>query len=322
MNIIPRVVAVVIVLLMISVPCVAEVHKVSSDDIMDAALDMKRAAELADKLAPDGARYCRWGISSLDASDLEVAISRFLLNHGTRVPDYVPASNMWHVSSVVDNMVHQLAMGMTQCDLDLRFSGNARSVAVSSSSILNKMTTAREKFDLLAYQQTQWQEESNSRSQSEAYNHSFSDTGQVMSSKVLSAARGLEQAVEVAAKVTNVVAKTKGCRHTDVGPPEVVYLTKLLDYLEHAPHLPGYVPASNMWGVRYEALTAQLVILTTLESCTYYASEKKQARNEATEALQAYHELTATIATFDSLALQQTEWEEQNAQRQAAIQEQ
>ena len=297
----------------------AQASKVNSVDVMDAALDMKRAEELADKLAPDGARYCRWGISSLDASDLEVAISRFLLNHGTRVPDYVPASKMWHVSSVVDNMVHQLAVGMAQCDVDLRFSANARSVAVSASSILSKLTATREKFDLLAYQQTQWQEDGNSQNQREDYSRNLPDTGQVASSKVLSAARDLKQASEVAAKITNDVAKTKGCRHTDVGPPEVTYLTELVEHLEHAQHLPSYVPASNMWGVRYEVLTAQLVILTTMESCTYYASEKKQARNKATEALQAYHGLTATIAAFDSLALQQTEWEEQRIDKQDAV---
>lgn len=289
---------------------------------MDAALDMKRAAELADKLAPDGTKYCKWGISYIDASDLDVAISRFLLNHGTRVPDYVPASKMWHVSFVVNDIVHQLAVGATQCDVDVRFSDNARSVSVSASSILSKLMLARGKFDQLAYQQTQWQEESNSQNQSEAYNRNLPDTGQVAPSKVLGAARDLEQAAEGAAKVTNEAAKAKGCRHTDLKAPEVNYLAKLLDYLEHTPHLPNYVPALSMWGARYEVLDAQLVIFTTMESCTYYAIEKKQARNMATEALQAYHQLTAAIATFDSLALRQTEWEEQNAEKQPAIQEQ
>ncbi len=297
----------------------AQASKVNSVDVMDAALDMKRAEELADKLTPDGARYCRWGISSLDASDMEVAISRFLLNHGTHVPDYVAASKMWHVSSVADNMVHQLALGMTQCDETLRFSANARSVAVSASSILSKLTAAREKFDLLAYQQTQWEEDGNFQSQSDAYNRDVPDAGDVITSKVLSAARDLKQATDVAAKVTHDVARTKGCRHTDVGPPELTYLTKFLDYLERAPHLPSYIPASNMWLVRYEVLTAQLVILTTMESCTYYASEKKQARNEATEALQAYHDLTAALATFDSIALQQTEWEERGIEKRDAV---
>jgi hypothetical protein len=74
-----------------------------------------------------------------------------------------------------------------------------------------------------------------------------------------------------------------------------------------------------MWLARYEALSAQLVILTTTESCTYYASEKKQARNEATDALHAYHELTAAIDAFDFLALQQTEWEERNLEKRDAI---
>jgi len=312
---------VALLLLGVGAPCGAQVRKVNSDDIMDAAVDMKRAAELGDKLTPDGAKYCRWGISSLDASDLDIAISRFLLNHGTRVPDYVPASKMWHVSFVSDALVHQLEMGTTQCDAELRFSANARSVSVSASSILSKMRLARDKVDLLAYQQTQWQEESNSQNQREAYSRNLPDTGQAVPSKVLSAARDLKQAAEVAATVTRKVAKTKDCRHTDLEPPELTYLAKLLDYLEHAPHL-GYVPAANMWGVGEEALSAQLVILTTLESCTFYAAEKKQARNTATEALQAYHQLTGTMAAFDSLALQQTEWEEQNSQKQPAIQEQ
>src|SRR5271170_4549876 len=89
---------------------VAHVREVSADEIMDAALDMRRAAEQADKLGADGAKYCNWSVASLDASDLDAAISRFLLNHGSRVPETIPASKVWRVSFVAGDMVHQLAM--------------------------------------------------------------------------------------------------------------------------------------------------------------------------------------------------------------------
>jgi hypothetical protein len=313
-------ISVSLLLLLATVQGVGQRHKANPDDVMDAVMDMKRAVELVDKITPEAMRYCGWGIASLDASDLDTAISRFLLNHGSKIPDDIPASKMWHVSLIASGMVHQFAVGIAECDSKIRYSEKARSVATSASPIFERLLLAQSKFDQLADQQTLWQEESASQDQSESYNRLSPNTGQVEPNKVQSAAKELKNAAEAATRVTIESAQTKDCVQLSTKPPELTYLTKLVDYFEHTPHLPSYIPAGNMWRAKEEALAAQLDIVYTLESCSLHG-EKKQALNKATEALQAYHRLRGAIDTFDSLALQQTEWEEQNAEK-ATIQEQ
>ena len=104
-------------------------------------------------------------------------------------------------------------------------------------------------------------------------------------------------------------------------PSDLTELAKLIDYMARVPHT-SYIPAANMWSVLTEANLAELEVTITLGQCEYYAAEKKQARNLATEALHAYHRLRAAIAKFDALSLQQTEYEEQMAQKQPVVQEQ
>src|ERR1022692_4310827 len=98
----------------ICIPCVAQATRINADDLMDSAFDMKKSAERADKLASDGSKYCGWGIASIDASDLSDAISRFLLSHGSSVPETVLASKMWRVSFVAKDLTNQLEMGLEQ----------------------------------------------------------------------------------------------------------------------------------------------------------------------------------------------------------------
>jgi hypothetical protein len=78
-----------------------------------------------------------------------------------------------------------------------------------------------------------------------------------------------------------------------------------------------------MWGVTVgEASVAQLDIVLTMQECLPHAGEKKKADNVATEAFKAYHRLTTDIASFDVLALQQTEWKEQDSEKHVVVQEQ
>ena len=123
--------------------------------------------------------------------------------------------------------------------------------------------------------------------------------------QVLSAAREMKEAAEAAAKVTSEALNVKECRQTNSATtaPDLTYLNKLVEYLEQVSRVPSYIPAANIWRADFEVLTAQLDILLTLETCLPHAGEKKKARNVATEALHAYHQLTTAIATFDVLAL-------------------
>jgi hypothetical protein len=74
-----------------------------------------------------------------------------------------------------------------------------------------------------------------------------------------------------------------------------------------------------MWVVAIEADTTKLEIAITLESCVYFAAEKKDANKVATEALRVYQLLKAAVTKLDLLALQQTQWEE-GTQKQVVIQ--
>jgi hypothetical protein len=310
----------------VSLQCAAQVAKVSPDEVMDSALDMKRAAEQADRLAPLGEKYCGWTVASTDASDVSTAISRFLLSHASNVPEKIAAAKMWRVSFVVGDMIHQLAIRNNECVTNIRYSDNARSVYASASAILNKMRLARSKFDLLAGEQTLWEEKKISPQATntdesvgnerpdELYSGHSPDVTKAEPREILSAAREMKDAAENAARVTTEAINTKECSQTDPATrPSLTYLSKLVDDMEHTPRLPSYILAGDMWTVHNEGLGAQLGILMTMEECSLYAGEKKKALNVASEALQAYYRLTKAVAAFDVLALQQTEWEEQSA---------
>ena len=322
-----RTMLLVVAVLGVSVLSSSQVKGVRSEDVMEAALDMKRTVEQADKLEVLGAQYCRWGVSSVNASDLEIAISRYLLNRRSTVPVKIAASQMWHGSLVAGDEYHQLAVGILQCDVNLRYSDGARSVAVSGASILFKMGLARGKFDELAYQQTRWQAESaslhtgNTDGQDELGSEKSRRGSMTKLTDVLTTAREIKEAAEGAAKITADAANTRGCLRP-IEPPTFTYLSKLIDYMEHAPHPPSYIPAANMWGANGEALAAQLGIFSTLEACLPSAGDKKKVRTVSENALRAYHRLTKAIVAFDLLALQQTEWEENTLQKQDPTREQ
>lgn len=189
---------------------------------------------------------------------------------------------------------------------------------------------ARRKFDELAFQQAAWQEENSGQDhpekllQKERSKHDSAEVERVEPQRVVGTSRELKESAEAAAKITLQAETTKGCLQdaTSSKPPELIHLSKLIEYMDHAPRLSSYVPAADMWAASEEAVVAQLGILTTLQACSPYASERKKPRKVASEALQAYRRLTASIAKLDVLALEQTEWEEQNAQKQPIMTEQ
>lgn len=311
-----RTTAAAIALSILCLPAAAQVGKVSPEDVMDGVLDMKRASEKADKLIPDGTKYCNWGVASLDTSDLEAAISRFLLNHGSNVPEKIPASKMWRVSLVAADIINQFAMNVSECDLRLRSSDQARAVFLSASPALEWLIKVRSKFDELAYQQTRWQEQiTRAPGNDEGPDPQGSGTGEVATGEILTAAREMKLAAEAAARVTATSRKNSACLHADNEgrAADLTDLTKLIDYMAAVSGSNSAVPAANMWGVSSAGDSAQVDILLTLEGCSTYAGEKKEARRAATESIQAYHRLTEAIATFDALALRQTEREEKDA---------
>ena len=145
-------------ILMLGVQCLAQVTRVNADDLMDTVVDLKNAVATADKLASDGSKYCHWGVASLDATDLDSAVSRFLLNHGSQVPDYISASKMWHVSFVADDLINQLETRLQECNLGMRLNRGIYDVAVAGKAVLSKLQDAKFRFARQPFQQTEWQE--------------------------------------------------------------------------------------------------------------------------------------------------------------------
>jgi len=183
----------------------------------------------------------------------------------------------------------------------------------AASSVLTRLFWARSKLNGLAYQQTIWQEQNESNLNSRATN--------VDPDKVLSAAREMKEAAEASVKVATEAETTAVCLHSDSKVTlDLTNLDKLVD-MARTPH--SYIRAANMWGVTVmEASAAQLDLIGALTACSLHAVEKKKAMNVVSESLRAYTRLASATAAFAVLALQQTEFEEQTAQKQLAIQEQ
>jgi hypothetical protein len=308
-------------------PCPAQVTKLNTEDLMDTVWDMKKAAATADKLSPDGSKYCHWGTATLDASDLDLAVFRFLLNRGSQVViDDISASMMWHVSLVADDLINQLEFRLQECNLGMRLNRGSHDIAVASKDVLSKLRDANFKFAGQAYLQTVWQEEGNHAKLLSPNKPDPTNTGTpaVDTTQILGASREVREAWESANKVATEADATRQC--LPFGPTdkriEPVELDKLIERVSSLAPFGSYVPASEMWLVAISANNQKLTTQFTLEACGYYALWKKKAKKVADAASDSDQRLKAAVTKFNALALRQTEWEERVFQNQATIQEQ
>jgi hypothetical protein len=314
-------------LLAIGVQCRGQVVRVNTSDLMDIVSDMKSAAVTADRIASDGSKYCHWGVAPLNASDFDSAVSRFLLNNGSRVPDDISASKMWRLSFVADELINQLETGLHDCNRGMRLNRSIYDVAVAGKPVLSKLQDAKFKFVRQAYQQTDWQE----------WNHvkllfpSKSDGARdgpgapaVDVNEILGASLELRKAWESASKAVIQTDVTKEC--VKYGPSdkrnEPIELNKLIDRVSHTSPSGAYIRAADMWLVAITAEIQKLDVQHAHESCGYYAIWKKKAKKVADETNVSEQRLKAALTEFASLALRQTEWEERVFEKQALIQEQ
>ena len=193
-------------ILALSTRCHAQVTKLNTDDLMDIVFDMKKAASTADKFAADGSKYCHWGLVSLDASDLDLVVSRFLLNRGSVVPADISASKMWHVDFIAGDLINQLEMGLQECNVGVRINSGARDVAVASKPVLLKFIDARQRFDRLAYEQTAWQERKRAMPGDGDENLRVPA---VDASDILGASLEVREVVEIGTPASNIVAEAE-----------------------------------------------------------------------------------------------------------------
>jgi hypothetical protein len=293
--------------------CLAQVTKVNTEDLMDTVLDMKKAVATADKLAPDGSKYCHWGIAPLDATDLDSAVSRFLLNHESQVvPDDISASKMWHVSFVADDLINQFETRLQGCNLGMRLNRGIYDVAVEGKPVLSKLQNAKHRFARQAFQQTEWQEWKYIKPLYPNRSYGAYDglgAPGVETKEILSVSLEVRDAWESANKVVIEADTTKECLR--FGPSdkriEPVELDALIDRVSSVSSFGSYIPAADMWLVAITAETPKLAVQNALAACGYYALWKKKAKKVTDAASDSDQRLKAAVAKFDALALKQTE---------------
>jgi hypothetical protein len=307
--------------------CLAQDSRVDTDELMDIVFDLKKAAATADKVAADGHKYCHWGIPLLDVSDVDSAVSRFLLNHGSRVPDDILASNLWRFSGVAEDLVNQFEAGWQDCNRGAVLSRNISDVADSGRAVLSKLEDTKFEFDGQAYLQTTRQEWKYLRPLFDRFPGADDRLGApgADAHEVLGAARELREAWDGASKAVIEAAATKDCQRYDGSgqTEEPRDLDKLIGRLSSTSGSRSYVPASDIWFVVAITTPEQtLNVQHALTSCNYYAIWRKKAKKVADRASDAEHRLKVAAAKLEALAFKQTEWEEQLFQQKGSIREQ
>ena len=287
--------------------CSAQTVEVDADKIMDAAFDLETAAKRADKLTADGMKYCNWSKPRMDASDLDDAISRHLLKHGPRVPDHIPASQMWSVSFVAVDLMRLLDLGGTGCALHARYSSEAHSLFGEYQSAAGRFRDLTFKFKYLAAQQTLWQEGTNMGSLRRRQQGDL-ETYRVRLRSILAVAHEVNEAADAAEKVTRESERVSGCMPADPVVDSKA-LVALIDGIEHEPN-DYLLLASNMSAANLDGDMAEMDVMTAAQGCSIYAGEKKKARNMAEQTLAAHRRLVKAVVDFEPLVFQQTEWEE------------
>jgi hypothetical protein len=305
--------------------CPAQVTKVNTGDLMDTVMDMKKAAATADKFSPDGSKYCHWGVATLDASDLDSAVSRFLLSRGSQVvPDDISASKMWHVGLVADDLINQFEFRLQECNLGMRLNPDIHSVAVIGKPVLSKLQDAERRFAEQAFQQTEWQEWKYIKPLFPNRSYGASDglgAPGAEASEILTASLAVREAWEAASRVVIEAETTKECvRFGPLHKDEPVELNKLIDRLSSVPRSGSYILSSDIWLVTITTESPELAVQYALEACGPFALWKKKAKKVADAAVDSDHRLKAAVAKFNALALKQTEWEEQVFQKEGTIQ--
>ena len=287
----------------------------TSDDIARAALEMKKAAEAADRLEPNGEQVCNWAAPVATSSDMEQAIARYLVAPSSSIPENIRASRLWRVSLVASDITNRLRVRVSECATILRYEGNTRSTYVKASEALAALESAQEKFDNLAFEKTLQQEEvtaSNQRA-AEAGGQPPRIIGGV-ASDALTAAEETKRAAEFAGNVTDQAAANGGCTKFTVGAKRsgsLPNLSALIDGLTHKSQPPSHALGVEMWLATRDAKAEQIRVFMAMEACAVDVGEKKGSRNLAAKSLEAYSRLTKATAALQLLALRETELEEQ-----------
>jgi hypothetical protein len=130
---------------------------VKTEDVVRAAFEVMKAAQVADGIDAEAVERCdATHRAKVASSDVEEAISRYLLRPGQYVPAAVPASNVWLVRKPSSAALHALILNWLLCEgrVDLRARDTARRAARAATAL----ASARESLALLALRMTQSEE--------------------------------------------------------------------------------------------------------------------------------------------------------------------
>jgi hypothetical protein len=149
----------ILFVVLLSHAALGQAKKVSSEEILKAALAVKQAAEAADAVNEDAIRYCHATKSKVTAKDLESEISAVLLKPDRHLPDSVAASGMWEVASIADTLEFDVGLDTMHCALLFNEDNRAQTTGRSGLTAYSNLSDAKVAFEALAQQQTMWEEQ-------------------------------------------------------------------------------------------------------------------------------------------------------------------
>src|ERR1700676_215326 len=138
---------------------VAQIEQVSSEDILQAALKLEKAAESSDAFNDDAVRYCQCSKAKTAVHDLQKVISDNLAQPKSPIHKSILASSIWRVADVADVMEFGVGLDLTSCTHYFNSDYRAQKTAMLGLGAYSDLSAAKVGLQKLALQQTMWQEQ-------------------------------------------------------------------------------------------------------------------------------------------------------------------
>lgn len=138
----------------------AQGQKVNSDEVLQAAFEIKQLSKTYDVLDREALRHCNAPEGEVFGSaEFSKLIEDNLLQHKSPLTKFMPALNMWRVSNGAEALKHLVHVDEVSCALLAADNKRARDLALKIGKLFSDLTTAKLSFDTLALRQTMWEEQ-------------------------------------------------------------------------------------------------------------------------------------------------------------------
>lgn len=305
--------------LVLTCVCLSQSQPPTSVDIVDAAMRIRGIAQQAQKLTPNGIKYCRWSDGDVKIVDLDNAVSEFLLKANRIVPERIDPSKIWRVSFVATEMENELSVGVLKCALVEHHDKDAHHQFDETTAIHDQLLRARLKFADLAVNATLSFEEHNWPRLRDA----AIDDARVRSLResTIEAARDLSATLRDVEQLDHKAASANGCLTSDQ-PAGKLDANQFEDLFRASQSPEKYVPATAVWTAFTQLEDARLRLFVNLLACSRGSTEKKKVRDLESETLAKYADVRRLSGRLATLGLAQTEWEEQQSAENVGLREQ